>query len=65
MSNQNIYDNQIRTISSIINSLLSSGFIIEQMLEPIPSNDIMKQYPSYKKYIHKPDFLLIRARKNN
>jgi SAM-dependent methyltransferase len=52
-----------RTISSIINSLSSSGFFIEQMLEPIPSNDIMKQYPSYKKYIHKPDFLLIKVRK--
>ncbi|MDF2537331.1 MAG: Ubiquinone/menaquinone biosynthesis methyltransferase [Herbinix sp.] len=54
-----------RTISSIINSLSSSGFIIEQMLEPIPSTDIMKQYPSYKKYIHKPDFLLIKVRKSN
>lgn len=54
-----------RTISSIINALSSSGFVIEQMLEPIPSNDIMKQYPSYKKYIHKPDFLLIRVRKNS
>ena len=54
-----------RTISSIINSLSSSGFVIEQMLEPIPSIDIMKQYPSYKKYIHKPDFLLIKVRKSN
>lgn len=54
-----------RTISSIINSLSSSGFVIEQMLEPIPSNDIMKQYPSYKKYIHKPDFLLVKVRKSN
>ncbi|MDD4761189.1 MAG: class I SAM-dependent methyltransferase, partial [Bacteroidaceae bacterium] len=51
-----------RTISSIINSLANCGFIIEQVLEPIPSNDIMKQYPSYKKYIHKPDFLLIKVR---
>ena len=54
-----------RTISSIINALSSAGFIIEQMLEPIPRDDIMKQYPSYKKCIHKPDFLLIKARKSN
>ena len=54
-----------RTISSIVNSLSGAGFIIEKMLEPIPSSDIMNQYPSYKKYIHKPDFLLIRARKNS
>jgi SAM-dependent methyltransferase len=54
-----------RTISSIINFLSSAGFIVEQILEPIPSNEIMERYPSYKKYIHKPDFLLIKVRKNN
>ena len=54
-----------RTFSGIVNSLSGAGFIIEKMLEPVPSGDIMNQYPSYKKYIHKPDFLLIRARKGN
>ncbi|MGX8700526.1 class I SAM-dependent methyltransferase [Caproiciproducens sp.] len=52
-----------RTISSIVNSLSTAGFIVEKMLEPIPSKDIMEQYPSYKKYIHKPDFLLVKVRK--
>lgn len=54
-----------RTIASIINSLLDAGFMIEKILEPIPGEDIMEQYPSYKRYIHKPDFLLIKARKRN
>ncbi len=54
-----------RTISSIINSLSRAGFIVEQMLEPIPSSELMERYPSYRKYIHKPDFLLIRVRKSN
>lgn len=52
-----------RTMSSIINSLSNAGFIIDKMLEPIPSKEIMDQYPSYKKYIHKPDFLLIKVKK--
>ena len=52
-----------RTMSSIINSLLKVGFTIEKMLEPMPSDKIIEKYPSYKKYIHKPDFLLIKARK--
>ena len=52
-----------RTMSSIINSLLKAGFTIEKMLEPMPSDEIIEKYPSYKKYIHKPDFLLIKARK--
>ena len=53
-----------RSFSSIVNSLSDAGFIIEKMLEPLPGTDIMEKYPSYKKYYHKPDFLLIRARKN-
>lgn len=52
-----------RTMSSILNSLSNAGFIIDKMLEPIPSKEIMDQYPSYKKCIHKPDFLLIKAKK--
>lgn len=54
-----------RTFSTIINSLLGSGFVIEKMLEPVPGSDIMEKYPAYKRYIHKPDFLLIKARKNS
>lgn len=54
-----------RTISSIVNSLSTTGFNIEQMLEPIPSKDIMKQYPAYQRTIHKPDFLLIKVRKGS
>jgi len=52
-----------RSFSGIINSLVETGFTIEKMLEPVPSEDIMEQYPAYKRYIHKPDFLMIRAKK--
>ena len=62
-----IVDNVIkyhRSFSSILNSLISTGFVIEKVLEPLPSEKTMDMYPSYKKYYHKPDFLLIKARKN-
>lgn len=52
-----------RTFSSIINTLIESGFCIEQMSEPIPSELVMNQHPDYLDNIHKPDFLLIRAKK--
>ncbi|KAF5057543.1 Ubiquinone biosynthesis O-methyltransferase [anaerobic digester metagenome] len=52
-----------RTFSSIINTLIESGFCIEQMSEPIPSELVMNQYHDYLDNIHKPDFLLIRAKK--
>lgn len=53
-----------RSFSSIFNSLILAGFHIEKVLEPLPNENIMEQYPSYKKYYHKPDFLLIKATKS-
>ena len=52
-----------RSFSTILNSLIEAGFIIEKVIEPVPDESVMSRYPSYQKYRHKPDFLLIRARK--
>lgn len=52
-----------RTFSSIVNSLVKENFIIEEMIEPIPSEEIMEKYQKYRKDIHKPDFLVIRSKK--
>lgn len=53
-----------RTFSSIFNSLVEAGFIVEKVLEPIPSEEIIEKYPWYRKGYHKPDFLMIKARRN-
>ena len=52
-----------RTFSDILNALTAAGFVLETVLEPIPGEDVTELYPRYKKSLHKPDFLLIRARK--
>lgn len=52
-----------RTFSDILEALLSAGFAIERVLEPLPDEAVMERYPSYQKYYHKPDFLLVRAGK--
>ena len=52
-----------RTFSSIINTLIETGFIIEKMIEPLPTEDLLKKYPAYKDLFHKPDFLLVKVRK--
>ena len=52
-----------RTFSSIINTLIETGFIIEKMIEPLPTEDLLKKYPDYKDLFHKPDFLLVKVRK--
>ena len=52
-----------RTFSNIVNTLIGVGFSIEQMIEPIPTEELMKRYPDHKDLLHKPDFLLLRVRK--
>lgn len=52
-----------RMFSTIINTLTGSGFIIEKMIEPLPDDDLLKNHPEYSDLLHKPDFLIIRARK--
>lgn len=52
-----------RTFSELINTVICNGFVVEKVLEPIPGNEIIERLPSYGKDMHKPNFLLVRARK--
>lgn len=52
-----------RTFSQILNCLISTGFVIEEVLEPFPTQEILIEYPEYEDLYHKPDFLIIKARK--
>ncbi|MCR4940255.1 MAG: class I SAM-dependent methyltransferase [Treponemataceae bacterium] len=52
-----------RTFSSIINSLVKADFQIKEMIEPAPSEEMLKENPDNHKLLHKPDFLLIKAEK--
>ena len=52
-----------RTFSTITNTLTDAGFIIEKMIEPMPTEELLERYPDYGDLFHKPDFLLIRSRK--
>jgi 2-polyprenyl-3-methyl-5-hydroxy-6-metoxy-1,4-benzoquinol methylase len=52
-----------RCFSEIVNSILEEGFVLERMLEPIPPKDLIEKLPYYEKSLHKPNYLLIKARK--
>lgn len=52
-----------RTFSTIINTLIGAGFSVEKMIEPLPTEELLEKYPDYRDLFHKPDFLLIKARK--
>ena len=52
-----------RTFSTIINALVEAGFSIEKMIEPLPTEELLDEYPDYKDLFHKPDFLLLKVKK--
>lgn len=54
-----------RTFSTIINALIDAGFVVERVIEPLPTKEFLKENPQYKDLFHKPDFMLVRARKCN
>ena len=52
-----------RMISTVVNTLTENGFVIEKMIEPLPTEELLIKYPDHRDLLHKPDFMLIRARK--
>ena len=52
-----------RMFSTIVNALVDAGFVIERMIEPEPTPEILEKYPDYEDLYHKPDFLLVKAKK--
>lgn len=52
-----------RTFSTIVNTLTEAGFSVERMIEPLPTEEFLKEHPDYSDLFHKPDFLLVKAKK--
>lgn len=50
-----------RMFSTLVNTLIESGFTIEKMIEPLPTAELIEKYPEYKDLYHKPDFVVIRS----
>lgn len=52
-----------RTFSEIVNALVSNGFTIEKMVEPVPDEATLARLPRRAGELHKPNFLLFRVKK--
>ena len=50
-----------RTFSTVVNTLVDAGFAVDKLVEPVPTQEMLRQYPDYADLLHKPDFLLVRA----
>lgn len=53
-----------RNFSYIINTLQKCNYKIEEILEPTPTEEILRKKPKYQNQFDKPFFLFIKARKN-
>lgn len=53
-----------RPLNEIINPVIDAGFIIEKLLEPMPTEQFRREEPvAYDRLTKRPQFLFIRARK--
>ena len=51
-----------RPLSGVINPLLQAGFILEQILEPLPTEEFLERDPEdYEELMHSPGFMCVRA----
>lgn len=54
-----------RTLETIINTVIKSGFDIQEISEPKPSELVLEKYPEMKDEMRRPIFIIISAVKNN
>lgn len=52
-----------QTMGSIVTTLAHAGFMIEDMVEALPDQKTLNEYPKLNKEFIKPTFLILRAKK--
>ncbi len=56
-------ENYHRTMGEIVTTLTKAGFIIEDLVEPLPDESAVNELESLKKEFIKPTFLILKAKK--
>jgi SAM-dependent methyltransferase len=51
-----------RTIATLINGLVDTGFVVERVVEPVPGEPWLARHPQARHERDRPVFLLVRAR---
>jgi ubiquinone/menaquinone biosynthesis C-methylase UbiE len=52
-----------RTLTSYINTIIKTGFILESIVEPKPSEETLKKYPSFEEDFRCADFIVFKLNK--
>ncbi|HEX6574802.1 MAG TPA: class I SAM-dependent methyltransferase [Gemmatimonadaceae bacterium] len=55
-----------RSLTEIVSSVIDSGFIIDRIVEPIPTAEFRRQTPdSWERLMNQPEFLIVKAHSAN
>ena len=52
-----------RTLATLINGLVDAGLVVERLIEPVPSEQWLREHPDWADERRRPMFLLARAAK--
>ncbi len=52
-----------RTFATLINGLVEADLVVERVIEPVPSEQWLREHPQSHDERRRPVFLLVRARK--
>lgn len=52
-----------RTLTSYFNAITEAGFILEGLVEPKPSSEMLEKYPSFEEDFRCSDFIVFKLRK--
>jgi len=54
-----------RSLTEIVDSITESGFVIDRMVEPVPTSEFKAEKPdSWKRLMNQPEFLIVVAHKS-
>lgn len=52
-----------RTLASYLNAALTIGFSLEELIEPKPSEEMLRKYPSFKESFRCTNFIVFKFKK--
>ncbi|WP_235616308.1 class I SAM-dependent methyltransferase [Lysinibacillus parviboronicapiens] len=52
-----------RTLTSYIKAIIKIGFTLEDVIEPMPSKEMLGKYPQFEEDLHCADFIVFKLRK--
>jgi SAM-dependent methyltransferase len=52
-----------RTLATLLNGLVDTGLVVERVVEPVPSQQWLREHPGWADERRRPIFLLVRAHK--